>query len=938
MVRWLPWLAMIVAVIGMSPAGARPLLDPTTPLPRMLAPYDLVKLNYLGMNYCENLLDGRLNITSYSHLNYDTAHQDAWHLQFPDDSARLLESVAWEAEFSPVARVELARRLTKGLLAAHYPGTRAAYAFRHRSGGKTYLMLDDEAGEKAGRLTLSTWGDALQGGLKVGFRAQRGGEWLEIDRFTRTDDPRAAGSPGTARSPRCWHQSPFVFRRHYASPGLAVDFTGRYWLSDEDKPLEYAFRSPDTDALQIVIGEPGKPMPLLADAQAPGIIHLPDRRTSFSSAAGGQVFERPAFHYLILRKHASWATWSYSSALLVMWEGQPARIEARPENGFGELRFTFPRQGRSAAGRLWLYPFPFVDDTDMGYLYRNAEHFLRHGTLLLGGYPSQQLLNAIPAGLAAGAYMLARYHDPAALTAAVHAENAVDQLFEGEAGPRRLMRAFFPVKAAAWMIKLARMRGDGRLVAKYTPLLDAAVGRLCSPQLGYDGKGWPGGWEHFNSTKALWLAYDATGHPEYRAAWQRALTVYTIDPRGIYRYGRPLAAPGGFDTYSGALPLGVWGNAGMLTQVEQLINLAVPNNWHGEQTVKDTWNDTGAGPWAQDDANPEYLGISLKGAAIPRTRQYVIPVGAFPVYYADGRVTITRRSLVRNPFFRPGNDAVRVVDGNCPPADHRLSTVVLIPGTAGERAHLAQSAGVVKGGRRLCTGTERSLVYRFDTHWAAGAAVDLRLQGAGYRVEVSPDGRRWYERLDTWSDDLRTQSIDLSCFTGNRDELVRLQTISPPADRRYLVGQTGSKVREGRRAVPAGSSVTWRLEVPGLVECRLEVLVGNGYRLECSGDGKAWRQVLSAAQVPARTGLPLEDAGWLHLLDATPYLKGGEVYLRLTDLGTPSRYGGQAAWLQRLAVYGIFDSPQLHVRLSNVDEGPQSRFALDRVTFRRWVD
>jgi hypothetical protein len=193
--------------------GGRPPLDPETTLPRMLAPYDLVKLNYLGMNYCENLLDTRLNTTSYSHLNYDTNHLDAWNLQFPDDAARLLEAVAWEAEFSPVARLELARRLTKGIIAAHYPGTRAYYAFRHRSGGKTFLIFDDEQSEKAGRLTLSTWGDAIEGALKVGFRAQKNGEWLEINRFTHHDDPEGAGSPGVARSERNWHRSPFVFSR-----------------------------------------------------------------------------------------------------------------------------------------------------------------------------------------------------------------------------------------------------------------------------------------------------------------------------------------------------------------------------------------------------------------------------------------------------------------------------------------------------------------------------------------------------------------------------------------------------------------------------------------------------------------------------------------------------------------------------------------------------
>ncbi|MHB1457940.1 MAG: hypothetical protein ACYC0V_13605, partial [Armatimonadota bacterium] len=160
--------------------GGKPPLKSGDGLRRDLAPYDIPEVNYLGMNYCENLLDMRTNIVSYTHMGFDSIASDAWHLHFPDDTARLLEGVAWEADFSPVARIEFARRIAKGLISAHVPGTKGYYFFRHRSGGKTELTFDDVTPKAEGRVMLSTWGDAIGGELKIGFRAESDNRWYEI--------------------------------------------------------------------------------------------------------------------------------------------------------------------------------------------------------------------------------------------------------------------------------------------------------------------------------------------------------------------------------------------------------------------------------------------------------------------------------------------------------------------------------------------------------------------------------------------------------------------------------------------------------------------------------------------------------------------------------------------------------------------------------------
>jgi hypothetical protein len=269
----------------------------------------MLKLNCLGMNYCENLLDMRLDLASYTHLNFDCNQLDAWNLHFTDDCARMMEGIVFEDEYSPVVRLEFARRMMKGMAATQYPGTKSYYAFRHRSGGKTDIMLDDSKSSNEGRVMLSNWGDEVTGQVKIGFRTEHDGKWQEINSFKYTDDPDGAGTPGVVRSARYWNESPYIFNRRYTADSGKVDFTGRYWFSDEDMPFEFGFESPDADKLQIVIGDPGKAMFLLVDKDAPGIIQLPDRKTVFTSDKNGTVaFEKPGFNYFILRKKASWCT------------------------------------------------------------------------------------------------------------------------------------------------------------------------------------------------------------------------------------------------------------------------------------------------------------------------------------------------------------------------------------------------------------------------------------------------------------------------------------------------------------------------------------------------------------------------------------------------------------------------------------------------------
>lgn len=923
-------LLLLIQSSAMAAFGGKPPLGPNDTLRHEFKPYDLLKLNYLGMNYCENLLDMRVNTPAYTNLGSDSSTSDAWNLHFPDDAGRLMEGIAWEDQFSPVVRLELMRRMVKGMLAAHVPGTRAYSFFRHRSGGKTLVITDDEGTTKHGDFIVANLADAVETQLAVGVRAKMLDTWFTTGGFDRMDQVDGLTSLGAARSPRYWNDSPITIGRHYRNDACSFNVVAKYWMSDEDMPLEFAFEGSTAEHTQIVVGKNGKPMPFMGDGKIPGVIHLPDGQAFSSDKAGDKTFDNPKFNYLILTKPTAFASPGYSTALLVMWQGSPEQIEALAANGYGEIRIGYA----GAVGKVWVYTIQWVNTNDMEYIHLNALSFLKNGKLIHNGYASQQLVNAAAAGLAAGAFLLSKYDDPLAVTARINAENAVDELFDAEKDGMTLVRVFFPVKAAAWMVKTGKVTGDQRLVDKYTPLVDQAMNRMLK-ELGYDGKGWASGWDHFNAIKAAWLAYDSTGKKDYLDVYDRALTVYTIDPKGIYRNGVAMTAPGGFETYSGALALGAWGNAGKLDWVNTLINLDVPNGWNNPTVpLKDIWNDAGSGPWAQDDANPEYVGYSLRGANIPQKSKYVLPLGSFPTYDAAGKVEVTGEPMVENPFFPRGKDKlVELPEGKKLEAPH-VTTITVKPASSEEKAHILAQVGSVSSEHRVLSPGGDALVYRFDTKGAVGASFEALIKGRGYRIDASPDGKRWYTRLLTWSDKPCMQSVDLSAFTGSHDELLKLMQIVPGADQSYLVTGGLSSVERGNcRYAASEAGFVYKIALPDVTECQLELIVGNGYKVQCSSDGKTWRDEINSGQIKAK---PVADAAWLRMVDVTKYLGTGKVvYVKFADSGSASAYDGKNAFLRRLTVYGVFNSGSVFVRLANTSISGDAT-VLDSATFRSW--
>ncbi|MBP5273641.1 MAG: hypothetical protein ILO36_01720, partial [Abditibacteriota bacterium] len=505
--------------------------------------------------------------------------------------------------------------------------------------------------EGDGWASLCYLGDSMEPGVSIGFEAIKGGATYPIGDFTWSDPEDRNGSMGRARSSEYWNETRYVWRRDYKAPAGTVKAGFTSWMSDEYMPMEINWNTSAFDKVVTLFGKGKGGMKIFSSVTGPARVHLPDRKTVYASDKDGDVvIDKPDFNYIILTKTPGWANRGYGQAVVIIWEGKAEKLELLAEDGYGQIRLT-----NAPGKKSWISYSKWMDPDEMGGLVRNADSFLKTGAYLPQDIPLPENNNADYTGLAAAAYMMLRWKDPYAYTLLPHAERAVDSVMKGFPD-KHFVRAFFPVRACAWMIKAAKEKKDPEMEAKYTAYLETAMEKLWVYGYHPEYGGWNGTWDHWNCVRALFMAWTATGREEYYDKWQKSLEQVTVDETGMYVNGQIKKSPGDFNTYFGAMPMGAWGAAGWRDMCETYMHLAVPANENNDKPlVKDLWNDAGAGPWAQDDANPEFVGYCLAGIPMPYTGKVCVPVGSFASYDDKGDLTLKNEQLVENPFFRPGS-------------------------------------------------------------------------------------------------------------------------------------------------------------------------------------------------------------------------------------------------------------------------------------------
>jgi len=214
-----------------------------------------------------------------------------------------------------------------------------------------------------------------------------------------------------------------------------------------------------------------------------------------------------------------------------------------------------------------------------------------------------------------------------------------------------------------------------------------------------------------------------------------------------------------------------------------------------------------------------------------------------------------------------------------------------------------------------------------------GAGLDFEIEGDGFAVDVSPNGERWFRRLDTWTDTLKRQSVDISFLTGNTDELVKREVIVPGNDSSFLVDAGGSVVTaDSRRVVNGGHGFVYKIDLQHTTNPYLEVFLGNACSLELSEDGKIWHEVSLSPKQESGDG-----STWIHMVDVRHYLDGGKILFVKVQEGKEANTGEVAsAFLKRLTLYAAMKSEKVFVRLSNVSTSESDAFGLKQVVLRTW--
>ncbi|HEY5140602.1 MAG TPA: hypothetical protein VIJ25_15000, partial [Methylococcales bacterium] len=330
---------------------------------------------------------------------------------------------------------------------------------------------------------------------------------------------------------------------------------------------------------------------------------------------------------------------------------------------------------------------------------------------------------------------------------------------------------------------------------------------------------------------------------------------------------------------------------------------------------------------------------SLGGLNIPQNKKYVLPLGSFPIYDANGTVTITNQHVLDNPYFpTKASDKLILLSGKDTKIEHTVSQITFTPGDSNEKNYITKASGNLAGTARTFKKNDKPLIYKFNVADCNNIGIDMEMSGDSYTVAVSPDGKTWFERLNTWSDTPTKHSLDISFLAGNPDELIKLFVTAAPDDADIIAKQKNTKIeREHCRYVNDGGFFVYKLQLPQVSECHLELVAANAYKVEFSKDGRVWQEELNANQVKPRKGEKLADAAWLRIVDITKYLnKTGCVYMKFSDSGDTASYGGKGAFLRRLTAYGVFDSKDIYVKFANATYGNQNGFAINKLTLRKW--
>lgn len=585
---------------------------------RQHGPYTPEKMNALGGNFLQCLLDDRYDLLAFQPGERMPIH-------FVHDTLRSLAALGDEERACGVARVELARRLYRGCKRAIMPGGENLIAMKH-----DMRPIDIRPLPGTPCLTLAHKLDEVRMVASVSLHvAEPGGAWRTPTEFE--DSPVTPIGYGGR------------FERTWRTAGRAVKVVATYPQGDADRPPTFDVALDGRGPLRVAVGSLERSnMWLTPGSWGPEAVVLPDGKVAWSAAASGPssqgfTLEHPAFRYLLVRG-GNTGEYTFCRAVLLLWDGSPTRIVGRTVEGGRSGRLCTEiaveyANDRPGSARVVVLPFDGFPE-GLRTPRAIADHIAATGRYGVGVYDpvvATQASGPGADGFAAAAYLLRKYHTPEAVDAERVALAVMRSAVALDEAGTRTNQLYHLIHACEYMRLLGHPEYDcwARIWADRLVTMQTADGSW--PWLNYQVR----------CMIALTRAWRMLGDQRYRAALDRALTTLEYRDNVLYWKGKREE----YDDFAGAGTMGVFAANGKR-------NLAV----QALQARKAYVDDRGFS--ACSDLNPYMLGFSARGLRLRSSPTMVLGLTDFAWY--DGR-TRKRLSLPTAYVVNPHHPIARRV-------------------------------------------------------------------------------------------------------------------------------------------------------------------------------------------------------------------------------------------------------------------------------------
>ncbi len=652
------------------------------------APYTYQDANWRAGNYIQSLFYGYADLPALSEnfigRGVIPADRDP-DLYYIGNTGIDLLDYCEEAEFTPIVRLDLIKRIFKSMAKSRYKGADATWLVY--SGTKRQVSFLNPSRSMvnspgtpfaavtnypASRLLARNLPDTTSECLSLVWpRVLVGGQWLDDSHATfRNVQDNVHDAAADSYSTVCT----------YSWPGKAeCAIQGKGWGGQKDKVLEISLMAPasaERKAQQLVFSnftDPQMGFSAPYPTKLPETIQLPDGR---EIAAQDFSLSNPDFNYLIIyAKDAANEGFEYQNAMIFVWEKRPSRISVHWQKGGqssdhkaypGTEGITDTKKAQHSGGycrveveyagseamtnTFYLERFQGVDPSmGLGHIHGIARNLLATGHVGMPGYLSTESawMEEPVSGLAGAAYILAKYD---------HEEDQFGGDYAEEACA--LATKLVDDRIAMW----ARGRKSGNCQeyvsgAYYLSLLYGLPGKFNNPVRQKYYSEWMCRLtdymlsQRMNNPRqmvAIWRAYELSGKESYRQSFEdgrRALLISVTnglsingiwkEPWDFYSYGDVMAA------------LGRRGGADDVRDIQALITYL-----EGQKR----WTDNGyMGVWWEVTVeNHNFFGRWCKGLQMADAPKRIISVNDFPAYYKKaGQVVVELGQLppVYNPNY-----------------------------------------------------------------------------------------------------------------------------------------------------------------------------------------------------------------------------------------------------------------------------------------------